>query len=224
MKDHVIVKSYRNGISLLLDQETPLTELLDEIAFKFHESGRFFSDSKMALSLEGRNLSQQEEIDIVEAIKENCDINIVCLVGHDDLMEDTYLKAVQRMDEQQNNLQQDGQFYKGTLKNHEILETESSIVVLGDVYPGSKIISSKNIIVLGGLYGEAYAGGNGDESHFVVALEMEPEMIKIGDFKYITNEKGNKWPIKLKVRPKVAFVKNNKIVIEPLTKETLKMI
>ena len=80
-----------------------------------------------------------------------------------------------------------GQFYKGTLKDGQTLETENSVIVLGDVYPGACIVSNKDIVILGGLYGQAYAGGSGDEGHFVVALEMSPEKLKIGDFKYKTS-------------------------------------
>ena len=94
------------------------------------------------------------------------------------------------------------------------METESSIVVLGDVYPGSAVISTRNIIILGGLYGEAYAGGNGDEEHYVVALEMEPERLKIGDFKYKNNTKQSKWGIRPKIQPKIAYIKNNKITMQ----------
>lgn len=92
---------------------------------------------------------------------------------------------------------------------------------MGDVYPGSAVISAKNIIVLGGLYGEAYAGGNGRRDSFVAALEMEPERLKIGDFKYKTNTKQSKWGIRPKVQPKIAYVKNEKIVLEMLTKDLL---
>ena len=115
----------------------------------------------------------------------------------------------------------EGQFYKGTLKNREVIETENSIVVLGDVYPGSAVISAGNIIILGGLYGEAYAGGSGREDCYIVALEMEPERLKIGDFKYKTNAKQSKWGIRPKVQPKIAHLKNGKIVFDPLTKELL---
>lgn len=115
----------------------------------------------------------------------------------------------------------EGQFYKGTLKNREVIETENSIVVLGDVYPGSAVMSGGNIIILGGLYGEAYAGGTGREDCYIVALEMEPERLKIGDFKYKTNAKQSKWGIRPKVQPKIAHLKNGKIVFDPLTKELL---
>ena len=118
-------------------------------------------------------------------------------------------------------VREDGQFFKGSLKNKEVLETENSIIILGDVYPGSAVISAKNIIILGGMYGEAYAGGNGQPDAFVAALEMEPERLKIGDFKYKTAAKQSKWGIRPKVQPKIAYVKNGKIIFEMLTKDLL---
>lgn len=221
MKDNVVIKSYQNGITLMLSEEISFEELKKEIAYKFLESGKFFGNAKMAVSFVGRKLSNQEEFEILQIIQENCSLNIVCLVGKDEETNQNYLKALQEMEHRMGDQNSDGQFYKGTLKNRQILETESSIVILGDVYPGSTIIASKNIIVLGGLYGDAYAGGNGEEGHYIVALEMEPEKLKIGDFKYKNSEKAKKWTIKPKVQPKVAYVKNNKVIMEPLTKELL---
>lgn len=49
---------------------------------------------------------------------------------------------------------------------------------------------------------------------------MSPEKLKIGDFKYHAKEK-SKWGIKPKVQPKIAYVKNKKIVMDSLTKELL---
>ncbi|MBE7043883.1 MAG: septum site-determining protein MinC, partial [Ruminococcaceae bacterium] len=40
------------------------------------------------------------------------------------------------------------------------------------------------------------------------------------DFKYKNNGK-TKWGLKPKVQPKIAYVKNDKLVMEPLTKELL---
>lgn len=222
MKNSVIIKSFPSGIVLHLDPELPFDELLLEIGMKFKESSGFFKDAKMALSLKGRKLTEGEEKQIINTISGNSKIEIICLVGEDDETEKTFVKALVRSgharEEDENS---EGQFYKGTLKNGQVLETESSIVILGDVYPGSAIISSRDIIVLGGLYGEAYAGGNGGEGHYVAALEMSPEKLKIGDFKYNTKEKTSKWSIKPKVQPKIAYVKNDKIVMDSLTKELL---
>lgn len=221
MKNSVIIKSFPNGIVLHLDSETDFEELLLEIAVKFKESRGFFKDARMALSIKGRELVKEQEKQILNVISENSDIHILCLVSEDEETDRKFVKAISQTDFSDSSLTGgEGQFYKGTLKNGQVLETESSIVILGDIYPGSAIISAKDIIVLGGLYGEAYAGGNGNVGHYVAALEMSPEKLKIGDFKYHAKEK-SKWGIKPKVQPKIAYVKNKKIVMDSLTKELL---
>lgn len=221
MKNAVIIKSFQNGISVYLDKEMPFEELLGEIAFKFKESSHFFKDAKMAISLDGRELTDEEERMVLDTVTANSDLHIVCLVGKDEETNQNYLKALHQLEYRNDEQDNEGHFYRGTLKNGQILETESSIVVLGDVYPGSAIISTKDIVILGGLFGKVYAGGNGNEGHFVVALEMAPERLQIGDFKYKNNERQFKWSIKPKIQPKIAYVKNNRVVMEPITKELL---
>ena len=221
MKNAVIIKSFPNGLSIFLDSELPFSQLLEEIAVKFSESANFFKDASMVLSFEGRVLSDQEERQIVDIISANSRLKIVCIMGKDEETERNFVKALQQLSFHQEVMENAGQFYKGTLKDGQILETENSIIVLGDVYPGACIISSKDIVVLGGLYVQAYAGGNGEEGHFVVALEMSPEKLKIGDFKYKTSEKQSKWSIKPKIQPKIAFVNDARVKIEPITKELL---
>ena len=219
MKDAVMIKSFPNGISLHLNEEQPFEDILEEIGSKFSEARNFFGKASMALSIEGRALSASDEIRVLDAIKSNSDLQIICIVGKDDSTNKNFIKALVHMEKKLAS-NEDGQFFKGSLKNKEVIETENSIIVLGDVYPGSAIICARNVIILGGLYGEVYAGGNGMEGAFVAALEMEPERIKIGDFKYKPNTK-SKWGIHPKVQPKIAYVKNEKITIETLTKDLL---
>ena len=221
MKNSVIIKSFPNGIVLHLDGEIPFEVLLTDIREKFRQSSGFFKDAKMALSIKGRKLSEKEEKQILDAIAEHSALQILCLVGEDEETNQSFVKALGQVDFSGDGTNgSEGQFYRGTLKNGQVLETESSIVILGDVYPGSAIISARDIIVLGGLFGEAYAGGNGNPEHYIVALEMSPEKLKIGDFKYVTKEKA-KWSIKPKMQPKIAYVKEQKVVMDSLTKELL---
>ncbi|GFI70722.1 septum site-determining protein MinC [Lachnospiraceae bacterium] len=222
MKNSVIIKSFPSGIVLYLDAEMPFELLLADIEEKFRESSSFFKDARMALSIKGRDLSPREEQKIIYAIQTNSQLRIICLVGEDDETNQSFVKALQQTDfSGEFSLNNEGHFYRGTLKNGQVLETESSIVILGDVYPGSAIISARDVIVLGGLYGEAYAGGNGSSGHYVAALEMSPERLKIGDFKYKSKDKISKWSIKPKVQPKIAYVKDKKVIIDSLTKDLL---
>lgn len=220
MKEIVLLKSYPNGITLQLDPEVSFETLLKEIAYKFSEARNFFGEASVALSIYGRNVTDTEEIRILDTIRSNSDLKVLCIVGRDENTNKSFIKALAHM-EKRRNRNEDGQFFKGDLKNKEVIETENSIIILGDVYPGCAVISSGNIIILGGLYGEAYAGGNGNNKAYVAALEMAPERLKIGDFKYKNTQKKSKWGIKPKIQPKIASVKNDAIIFEPLTKELL---
>ena len=149
MKEAVLIKSFSNGIALHLDAEMSFEDLLQEIAYKFSEARAFFGKASMALSIEERQVTGAEEIRILETIRQNSDLNIICIVGKDEATNKNFIRALAHMEKKLSG-GEDGQFMKGSLKNREVLETENSIIILGDVYPGSAVISAKNIIILGG--------------------------------------------------------------------------
>ncbi|MGN0306759.1 MAG: septum site-determining protein MinC [Lachnospiraceae bacterium] len=221
MKENILIKSFPNGITLYLNAELDFAELLGEIAHKFEQSRNFFRDAKMALSVEGRLLTEEEERLLIQTIQSHSDLEIVCIIGKNEETNKKFVKAIQKVDMQ--HTENYGRFYRGTLKNGQKIETESSMVILGDVYPGCCVTATKDIIIIGGLYGEVHAGFGGEDGHYVVALEMSPEKIRIGDFRYKPKEKP-RWGIKPKVQPKIAYVKDSHIVMEPITKELLEFL
>ena len=179
MKDNILIKKFPNGIKIYLNPDLEFENLLNEVALKFSQSRQFFRDARVALSFEERALSEEEERLIISTIQQNSDIEILCIVGKNEDTDRNFVKAIQKVDFQHTDNY--GHFYRGTLKNNQKIELDSSVVILGDVYPGSCIVASKDIIVLGGLYGEAYAGVGSEESHYIVALEMSPEKLKISE-------------------------------------------
>ena len=115
-----------------------------------------------------------------------------------------------------------GQFYRGTLRDGASIETERSIIILGDVCEGSGVYSGKDIVVLGSLEGDAYAGAGGNNNHFVAALNMNPSSLQIGDLIYQDQvQKVSRWGFKPKPIPKIAYTYNGEVQIQPITKELL---
>lgn len=219
MSQAVLVKSFQNGLQVLLDQDLLFDDLLLEIENKFKESAKFFQDARLALSLEGRSLTIDEEKKIVDTITHASGIHIVCLINKEESKNQIYLNAIHHF-EQIRPQDSQGEFYHGCVKDGETIESDASIVIFGDVYPDCTVISKKDIIVLGGLYGKAVAGAEQEEEHIIIALEMAPQKLKINGIKLRTDKQG-KWPIKPKIVPKMARIQNDKIVMEILTKETL---
>ena len=220
MKSTVLIKRNRYGITVILDNRIPFEELVTDVEEKFRDSGKFFEQAKLAVSFEGRTLSNKEEDSLIKAITENCELEIACVVDHDKEREDNFRRVLEKKEPSEGT--DSGQFYKGTLRSGQVLESETSVVILGDVNPGSKVIAVGNIVVLGALKGTAWAGITGNEKAFVAALEMNPVQIRIGDV--IARSTDKKQKVKKVTEPQIAFVEEGNIYIDALCKEVLNEI
>lgn len=225
MSQPVILKSNRYGINLILDDSISFEELKKAVLNKFKESEKFFKNASIAISFEGRTLSREEELELLNLIDQYTSIHVVCVVDQDEVREQLFKNKI---DEYYTEVADNtGEFYKGTLRSGQVLKCESSIVIIGDVNPGAKIIARGNIVVIGALKGNAYAGAAGDESCFVTALLMDPVQIKIGNVIGRSADKGPWEAIRSRKRalePQMALVCDGNIAIEPITRELLNSI
>ena len=221
MKNSVILKSFPNGILIILDGTISFQELLADIAAKFREADGFFKDASVAISIEGRELTEEQEREILDAITQNSRLKILCLMGRDEEKNLKFLGVQNKLNFQ--NDENSGQFYRGTLKDGASIETEHSIIILGDVCEGSCVYSNKDIVVLGTLTGDVNAGAGGNSNHFVVALNMLPGVLQIGDYVYNSQpQKTPRWGFKKpQTVPKIAYTHNGEVQIESITKELL---
>ena len=218
MNNSVVIKGNKYGIVIQMDKNISFAELKADLVEKFKSASKFFDKANMAVSFEGRTLSADEEREILQIISDNSDLNIVCVIDNDELKEKMFKKAVE--DKLCELSAQTGRFYKGALRSGQQLESESSIIILGDINPGAKVIAKGNIIILGSLKGTAYAGAAGNDEAFVVALEMAPIQIRIGDTIARCNDSGGR--VKpISNDPMIAFVEDENIYIEKLDKEVL---
>ena len=221
MKNPVIIKSYKNGISVYLDEEMDFDQILEAAGEKFRESAKFFGDTKVAVSFEGRALTAREENLLVDAISQNSQLHVICVVGKDEGRQNRFNETIEAFERFFPKGEAGGRFYRGSLTNGQILETEGSIVIIGNVEAGCTVMATKDIIVLGGLYGSAFAGSDGLPDHFIAALEMTPAKLKIGDFKYKAKEK-NRWFGKAKKgQAQIAVCRDGEIQMRALTNELL---
>ena len=245
MKNSVVIKGNKYGIIVVLDKELPFEELKEEIAAKFRDSAKFLGEASMGITFHGRDLSDEEMIEVLDIISENSDLKIVCVVDTDKEREEHFRQMLEKQTESEQEPEESpetedetetedsdtngGQFYRGTLRSGQVIESEASIIILGDVNPGAKVVSSGNVIILGALKGTVFAGVTGEMSSFVIALEMNPMQIRIGDFiaraadtvNFKKKSKKEKQKEKERQEAKIAFVDNGNIYIEPLTKEVL---
>ena len=222
MSQGVTLKSYNGAIKLILDPEMNFNELLGLVRDKFYASKTFLGSSSIILDIEGRKLSDIEESLIVDAINASCDVSVACLVGKNESDQEHIKKVGEILNDKIDSMDK-CIILQSSVMNKQVIDVEDSVIVLGDVNPGSQIKSCGNIIVLGGLYGSAYAGSSGDETSFVCAIEMEPESLFIADKEYTPDSKP-KWSAMLKPAPKVARVTDGELTIGPLNRVVMEKI
>lgn len=61
MDNSVIIKGNKHGIVVVMDENIPFAELKVSLAEKFRSASKFFDKANMAVTFEGRKLTQDEE-------------------------------------------------------------------------------------------------------------------------------------------------------------------
>ena len=194
MQDGIVIKSSKAGMTVILNPDLPFPDLLASIAKKFGDSARFWGNAQMTLTLEGRPLSAEEEFQIVNTITENSQLQILCLL-------DTDAERIERCEKALNEKlmelsAQTGQFYRGTLKRGDTLESEASIVIIGDVEHGARVTAK------------------GNDQAVILAFSMSPLQLRIGNHTSRFNEKNHK----LGKGTMIASVENGELKVLPLKK------
>jgi len=227
MSQSVTIKSNKYGINLILDADMSFADLIKAVVEKFKASANFFKNAKLAISFEGRHLSDEE----------NTTIEILCIVESGTEQEaimkeqvEAFNEAVQKQCENVATVSVPEQFYRGTLRSGQVITSESSVTIIGDVNPGAKIIAQGNIVILGALKGNVHAGCTGDRSCFVFALDMQPIQIQIGDLiakspdEPQPKHRGRRKEKPVQEQAQIAIAKDGYIYIEPITKNILNSI
>lgn len=72
-------------------------------------------------------------------------------------------------------------YLQTTLRGGVEIRHPGTIVVMGDVNPGSSLVAEGDILVWGRLRGMAHAGSGGDRSRCIMALQMHPTQLRLAE-------------------------------------------
>ena len=104
----------------------------------------------------------------------------------------------------------DARFVYATLRSGQRIESEHSLIIVGDVNSGAEVIAGGDIVVLGTLRGVAHAGAYDETGggRFIFALTLQPTQLRIGA---IISRGGSE----VRKGAEIARVDDNLIVVEP---------
>ncbi|MGE5485387.1 MAG: septum site-determining protein MinC [Ignavibacteriales bacterium] len=181
-RDGVTFRGTRDGVLVVLDEEIGFEALKQRLAERLEESGSFFQGSRVILDTGSRTLGPAELVDLEEMMSERFGVHLEKVVhGHSASRpaEVEYVsapapkQAVEEAESRQTLL------IRRTLRSGQRIGYDGNVVVLGDANPGSEIVATGDIIVVGSLRGVAHAGASGDEGAVVAALRLAPTQLRI---------------------------------------------
>jgi septum site-determining protein MinC len=181
-KQIVTLKGQRDGIGIILDESADFGEIQESLRKKVSQGRQFFDGAGVKVSFKGRELNDLDEKILIDIITEETNLDITFVQGEGFVpppVNDMPLPAAAPM--------KSGQkesltiYQQGGLRSGQTIKYKGSVVVIGDVNPGSEIVADGNVVILGALKGMAHAGAAGDESCFVSALSLQPTQLRIAN-------------------------------------------
>ena len=100
MSELVAMKGTKSGIVIVLNEEAAFEELKQAVSEKFKESAAFWGEATKAVSFQGKKLSDDEKMQLVDCIQENCHLLIPCIMEEDEALETAFQNSIENRQEE----------------------------------------------------------------------------------------------------------------------------
>ena len=203
MKNCVYINLKKDIIIIKIDEKAEQQEIIENLKRKIPELKKLYKEEKTPIKVTGKVLKNKEIDEIKRLIKDNIDVDIEF-----DMPKTLGLHSIKRTFIQDIEISET-MFHKGSLRSGKRIESEGSIVILGDVNAGAEVIASDNIVVLGTLRGLAHAGAKGNRKAIISAGILDTVQLRISNIVKEINR--DEEPMH---KQAYVFINKNEIVIE----------
>lgn len=216
-KELLTLKLYKNGMVVYINENVAYKEVEKALVEKFEQSKNFFKGVRQ-IGFKGLPLTHEEYEKLTEKVSDVIDDSIELWETPETPEQTTEEKVKETINARQildraisvETEDEYTKFYKKTLRSGQLLESEGSVVIIGDVNPGAEVVAEGNIFVMGSIKGMVHAGKSGNKEAVVVALNLSPTQLRIADL--ITRSPEGE--AKDYLSPELAYIKEDKIFIE----------
>lgn len=175
MKNCISINIKKDEIVIKILESAEQKDIMSDLRKKLPELKNLYKEEKTPIKVIGKILKNKEIDEIQELIKEKIDVEIEF-----DMPKTMGLSSIVRTFKQDIGVSET-EFHRGSLRSGQKMETEGSIVIIGDVNSGAEVIASDNIVVLGNLRGLAHAGAKGNKEAIIVAGNLDTVQIRISN-------------------------------------------
>ena len=175
MKNCVSINLKKNEILIKLSDDAEQSEIMYSLRKKLPELRKMYKDEKTPIKVTGKILKNKEIDQIQELIKKYIDVEIDF-----DMPKSLGLSNIKRTFNKEIAISET-KFHRGSLRSGQKMESDGSLVILGDVNSGAEVMASDNIVVLGALRGLAHAGAKGNKQAIISAGLLDTVQIRIAN-------------------------------------------
>lgn len=175
MKNFVSINLKKDKIVIKLSDEASYEEIVQNLKKKLPELKKLYKDDKTPINVTGKVLKNKEIDELQKLIKEKIDVEIEF-----DIPKTLGLYGIKKTFQKEIAVSET-KFHRGSLRSGQKIESEGSIVIIGDVNSGAEVIASDNIIILGSLRGLAHAGAKGNKQAIIAAGLIDTVQIRIAN-------------------------------------------
>ena len=175
MRNCVSINLRKNEILIKISDDAEQKDIIDNLRRKLPELRKMYKNEKTPITVTGKILKNKEIDEIQELIKRNIDVEIDF-----DMPKSLGLSSITRTFNKEIAISET-KFHRGSLRKKQKMESEGSLVILGDVNSGAEVMASDNIVVLGALRGLAHAGAKGNKQAMISAGLLDTVQIRIAN-------------------------------------------
>ena len=175
MRNCVSINLRKNEILIKISDDAEQKEIIDNLRKKLPELKKMYKNEKTPITVTGKILKNKEIDEIQDLIKHNIDVEIDF-----DMPKSLGLSSITRTFNKEIAISET-KFHRGSLRSGQKMESEGSLVILGDVNSGAEVMASDNIVVLGALRGLAHAGAKGNKQAIISAGLLDTVQIRIAN-------------------------------------------
>ena len=203
MKSCLSINLKRNELVIKIKEDAKYEEIIESFKRKIPELKKLYQDDTTPIRITGKLLKNKEIDEIQEIIKDEIDVNIEF-----DSPKSLGLASIRKTFDQKI-ATSETKFHRGSLRSGQRMETEGSLVIIGDVNSGAEVVASDNIVVLGSLRGLAHAGAKGNKQAVIAAGVFDAVQVRIANIVKEINRDDE--PLH---KNSYLYVENDKIIIE----------
>lgn len=204
MAQYLTINTKQDQIIIRLSDKAEHDEIVASLKRKLPELKRLYQKEKTPILVTGKILKNKEIDEIQELIKKSIDVEIEFespkVLGLHGIKK-VYNQEIQNSETK---------FHTGAIRSGQRVESEGSLVIIGDVNGGAEIIAGENIVVLGILRGLAHAGAKGNKEAIIAANKIESPQIRISNIvkEIVKNDED------YNIAKTYAYIENDEIILE----------